>query len=107
MNDPTMTTEKDLERYACYLADQFRADLLPEVQSIGWQMVWKDLNKVLRRRCPGFSALQYGIALNQGFVNLERCARDQKKHAEQAVSRFCVSSEAAVIPHRECISGGQ
>jgi hypothetical protein len=82
MNDPTMTTEKDLERYACHLAGQYQAGLLPEIQSNGWQMVWKDLTKVLRIRYPGFSPLQYGIALNQGFVNLERCARNQKKHAE-------------------------
>jgi hypothetical protein len=81
MNDPkqwrqkgsTMATKLDLNRYACSLADQYRAGLLPEVRSKGWPLVWKDLTKALRSRCPGFLELEYAIALNQGFVNSEQC----------------------------------
>jgi hypothetical protein len=100
-----MTSKKELEGYACHLADQYRAGLLlPEIQSKGWELVWKDLTRELRCRHPGFSALQYGIALNQGFVNLEQHARYRNKNAEQAVSRRCSSSDASEIARRACIN---
>lgn len=68
-----MTPNTNLNRYACYLANQYRAGLLPEVKSNSWPLVWKDLTKELRSRCPGFLELEYAIALNQGFVYSEQC----------------------------------
>jgi hypothetical protein len=73
-----MMVNQDLEKSACDIVEQYRAGLLPQLQTKGWTMVWKDLSRELRSRCPGFSELQYGIALNQGFVNWEECAKNQK-----------------------------
>jgi len=80
---PKMACNQGLEKSACDIVDQYRAGLLPQLQTQGWPMVWKDLFKVLRSRCPGFSELQYGIALNQGFVNGEQCAKNQKNMAKR------------------------
>jgi hypothetical protein len=85
-----MTTKNNLERYACYLADQYQAGLLPEVQSKGWPIVWKDLTRELRSRCPGFLELEYAIALNQGFVNAGKCQNlfeDDKDEALDDIGR--------------------
>jgi hypothetical protein len=81
-----MTAKQDLEKSACDIVHQYRSGLIPKLQTKGWPMVWKDLSKELRSRCPGFSELQYGIALNQGFVNGEQCAEIQKKHGQEAVN---------------------
>lgn len=83
--DPKMRVKKDLERCACYLADQYRAGSLPEVQSKGWPIVWKDLTRELRRRCPGYLDLEYAIALNQGFVNAEQCQSYFEAEKDEAI----------------------
>jgi hypothetical protein len=79
-----MTTKRDLKRYACSLADQYRAGSLPAVQSKGWPIVWRDLTKELRSRFPGFLELEYAIALNQGFVNSEQCQNGFEADEDEA-----------------------
>jgi hypothetical protein len=93
MNDPeqwrqkgsTMATKLDLNRYACSLADQYRAGSLPAVQGKGWPIVWRDLTKELRSRFPGFLEVEYAIALNQGFVNSEQCQSYFEADQDEAI----------------------
>jgi hypothetical protein len=66
--DSKMTRKNDLQGCADYLADQYRSELLPEIQPCGWPLVWRTLLNDLRRKCPGFSEIAYAIALNQGFA---------------------------------------
>lgn len=58
----------NLNRSAYAIVKLYQAGSLPDVNTHqGWPLMWKDLNKILRNRCPGFSDLEYGIALNMGF----------------------------------------
>jgi hypothetical protein len=89
-----MRTKKDLDRYACHLADQYRAGLLPEVQSTGWPVVWKGLTKELRCRCPGLLEVSYAIALNQAFVSSRHCHSCFEHDEDGAASGIDVSRVA-------------
>ncbi|WP_319407939.1 hypothetical protein [uncultured Desulfosarcina sp.] len=81
---PKMTGKQDLEKSACYLADQYQAGLLPETESKGWPVVWRDLTKELRSRCPGFLELEYAIALSQGFLNAEQCEKYTETNGDES-----------------------
>jgi hypothetical protein len=82
--DRKMSTKKDLERLACHLAGQYQSGLLPELQNKGWTIAWKSMLKELRCRCPDYSELEVGIALNQGFVNWGRC-EEHLNHSKDQV----------------------
>lgn len=57
-----------LNQSAHAIVKQYQAGSLPDVNPHqGWPLIWKDLNKILRNLCPGFSDLEYGIALNMAF----------------------------------------
>ena len=61
--------EQDLERCAYELAEKYQAGQLPELKQTGLTAAWRYLIKDLRTCCPGFSEIEYGIALNQAFID--------------------------------------
>ncbi len=67
-NDRKSPSKQDLEACAYDIADKYEAGSPPEIKQIGWTAAWKCLMKDLRNCCPGFSEIEYGIALNKSFV---------------------------------------
>ncbi|BBO81851.1 hypothetical protein DSCO28_24170 [Desulfosarcina ovata subsp. sediminis] len=63
--------KQDLENHALLIAEGYQNGTLVELQKVGWQMTWNYLLKALRTCCPGFSEIEYGIALNQAFGKVE------------------------------------
>ena len=61
--------EHELERCADDLAKKYRAGRLPELQETALTAAWKYLVRDLRTCCPGFSEIEYGIALNHAFIH--------------------------------------
>lgn len=59
----------DLKRCACDLVEAFKSGRLPELQQTGWTATWKYLMKDLRTACPGYSEVEYGIALNHALIS--------------------------------------
>jgi len=49
------------------VADQYREGRWPELKGLKWEKVWEFLVRELERQCPGFSAKEYGTALDSGF----------------------------------------
>lgn len=67
-----------LNQTAQTIVKQYRKGSLPNVDMHqGWTLIWRDLIKILRNKCPGFSALEYGIALNMGFDHIREDTRLQ------------------------------
>lgn len=64
-----MKTERELFGCAYDVADNYRGGLWPELSNKDWKDVWKFLLNELRRRCPGFTDIQYAKALDQGFLD--------------------------------------
>jgi hypothetical protein len=71
MNNPKKITKQDLETYAHHIIEAYQAGALPESQDKTLKMAWRPLIRSLRSRYPGFSELEYGIALNLGFNDRE------------------------------------
>lgn len=63
-----MPDERNLDHCAYAIVDRFRQGRLTETAGIGWTLTWKTLIRVLRSDCPGFSDLQYGIALTNSLT---------------------------------------
>ena len=60
-----MTAHLDLESCAYALADRYRSGSLPDIVDSTLTLAWKPLIRELRSACPGFTDLEYGIALNK------------------------------------------
>ncbi|GAB6909077.1 hypothetical protein DESC_910033 [Desulfosarcina cetonica] len=56
-----------LDACALAVARRYQAGMLPVSPHSGWTSTWRYLLKDLRTNCPGFSEIEYGIALNQAF----------------------------------------
>ncbi len=59
----------ELEKCATGVAEKYRTGELSELKTIGWPVAWRYLLKDLRHCCPGFTEIEYGIALNQAFTD--------------------------------------
>ena len=60
--------KRNLDTCAFGIAQQYRNGTLTAVTDGAWRMTWNHMLKDLRTCCPGFSEIEYGIALNQAFV---------------------------------------
>lgn len=64
-----MTVNFDLESCAYAVADRYRSGSLPDIVDSTLTMAWKPLIRELRTACPGFTDLEYGIALTKVLAN--------------------------------------
>lgn len=62
------SAKPNLEKCAFGVAEKYRTGELQELQELGWPVAWRYLLKDLRNDCPGFTEIEYGIALNQAFI---------------------------------------
>jgi hypothetical protein len=62
----TGNTRDDLDSAAYEVADEYRDGKLPQTSG-DWTKIRASLLHELERRCPGFSAVEYGQALDEGF----------------------------------------
>jgi hypothetical protein len=69
MQKPKIIDKQDLEICAHDIAEKYQNGSMPDLKQTGWTAAWKYLIKELRSCCPGFSDIEYGIALNQAFVD--------------------------------------
>ena len=60
-----MTVNPDLESCAYTVAHKYQSGSLPAIADDTLSLAWKPLIKELRTACPGFTDLEYGIALTQ------------------------------------------
>jgi hypothetical protein len=59
---------KALSACACTVAEKYRNGLQLHRQPTGLPLAWRGLLKELRSCCPGFTDIEYGIALNRAFT---------------------------------------
>lgn len=60
-----------LSACASTVAENYRNEIQVHRQPTGLPLAWRGLLKDLRSRCPGFTEIQYGIALNQAFIGAD------------------------------------
>jgi hypothetical protein len=58
----------ELSDAAYSVADQYRSGRWPELEHLEWDYIWAFLLEELKKRCPGYSDKEYGMALDRGFV---------------------------------------
>jgi hypothetical protein len=69
INNNDKISKMNLEKCAYGMTEKYQSGGLPELKQIGWPVAWKYLLKDLRICCPGFSEIEYGIALNKAFID--------------------------------------
>lgn len=57
-----------LSACACTVAENYLNRLQVHRQPTGLPLAWRGLLKELRSSCPGFTDIEYGIALNRAFI---------------------------------------
>lgn len=68
-NDYKNVDVEALSACADTLAEQYRRHLRVNQQPAGLPVAWRGLLKNLQTVCPGFSEIEYGIALNRAFIS--------------------------------------
>lgn len=64
-----MKDKLDLDHCAYAVVGRYRQDRSNGVPGNGWTLTWKRLIRELRSDCPGFSDLEYGIALTNRLTD--------------------------------------
>lgn len=59
---------KELSACALTVAEKYTNGLQVHQQPTALSLAWRGLIKELRSCCPGFTEIEYGIALNRAFI---------------------------------------
>lgn len=66
--DPMPGIRRELAACAHKVADEFRCGLSASEPPTGLPVAWRGMLRSLSACCPGYTEIEYGIALNRAFT---------------------------------------